>query len=49
MVINEMKCYDAYQQEQFSIKCHILLQMLDYPGHSKLYHCAGKILFASTV
>lgn len=41
--LNTMQCYDAYQEEYFDMKVDILLDILDYPGHNKLFHCNGKL------
>ena len=36
------KCYDAYRDEYFEMKVDILMNVLDYPGQNKLFHCVGK-------
>ena len=40
--LNNKLCFDAYQEENFNLKVDILLHVLDYPGHNKLFHCHGK-------
>ena len=42
--LNGMKCYDAYKDEEFHLKVGILMHVLDYPGHNKLFHCHGEYL-----
>ena len=46
--LNKVQCFDAYREEQFSMKIDILLNILDYPGHNKLFHCVGKFIIANS-
>ena len=42
------KCYDAYRDEYFEMKVDILMNVLDYPGQNKLFHCVGKYTMICT-
>lgn len=42
--LNSTQCYDGYRDEVFNMKVDIILNILDYPGHNKLFHCVGKFL-----
>ena len=36
------ECYDAFKDEHFKMKVDIFMNVLDYPGQNKLFHCVGK-------
>ena len=37
-----MEIYDGHNQNTFSLKARIILSVLDYPGHNKVFQCHGK-------
>lgn len=39
--MNKTTVYDAYQDELFTLEVTILFNILDYPGHNKVFHCQG--------
>ena len=39
--INGSTVYDSYRNEYFNLEITILLNILDYPGHNKVFHCQG--------
>jgi hypothetical protein len=41
--LNGSTFYDGYQKETFKLHIDILLHVLDYPGHGKVFHCQGKV------
>ena len=43
--LNGTEFYDAYREETFKLMVDILMQVVDYPGHNKLFHCLGKLSF----
>ena len=44
IAVNGEQFYDGFRQERFSLMVDILLHVVDYPGHCKLFHCVGKCL-----
>ena len=34
--------YDAYQRDNFNLKLSVMLNILDYPGQNKIFHCHGE-------
>ena len=34
--------FDSLKNEHFSLKTNILLNILDYPGQNKVFHCNGQ-------
>ena len=34
--------YDSYKKEQFHLQAKIVINILDYPGHTKVFHCNGE-------
>ena len=42
--ISGQTIYDSLKDEYFVIKANIILYVLDYPGHNKIFHCNGKYL-----
>ena len=47
MELNNTEVYDAYQDENFKLEVTILFNILDYPGHNKVFHCQGIIYICS--
>lgn len=47
--INNTEVYDAYRNEFFTLEVTILLNILDYPGHNKVFHCQGMCLVLTLV
>ncbi len=44
ITINGSKLYDAYRNEDFSLKVKVVLNVFDYPGQNKVFHCQGKYM-----
>ena len=45
--LNNIRMYDAFHDEYFSLKVSITLNILDYPGQNKLFHCQGMLYLTS--
>ncbi len=43
-MLESLECYDAYRNEQFKMNVNIMMNVLDYPGQNKLFHCIGKCM-----
>ena len=39
--LNGLRCFDAFQNEEFDLQVNIVMHILDYPGQNKLFHCAA--------
>ena len=39
--------YDAYMKQKFVLRASIMLNILDYPGQNKIFHCNGERNFIS--
>ena len=40
--LDGMKLYNAYKEEEFYLKVKVVLNVLDYPSQSKVFHCQGE-------
>ena len=44
VTLNGLNAYDNFRGETFSLQASIALNVLDYPGQNKVFHCQGEFL-----
>ena len=42
--LNGLQMYDGLQKENFNLKIDLFMNVLDYPGQNKVFHCQGRCL-----
>ena len=40
--LNEARIFDAHQKNWFQARAEVVLNVMDYPGQNKVFHCNGK-------